>query len=127
MVYKLKNKWKTILICFLLLTCVIFFDGCSCSKNNTTNNNTNKMTYTVMFYTGSLEKYDLPEQEVEEGQLVEEPRNFPTRYYDPDGTEYLFIGWYRDISLDEQYVWKFATDKVFGDMQLYAKWQEIEK
>ncbi|KQL36350.1 hypothetical protein AN960_17205 [Bacillus sp. FJAT-25509] len=39
----------------------------------------------------------------------------------PTRTGYTFVGWYKDAELKTP--WNFATDKVSGDMVLYAKWK----
>lgn len=52
-------------------------------------------------------------QTVEEGRLVTEPET-PTR------DTYVFDGWYKDSSFVTK--WNFATDKVYSNMTLYAKW-----
>ena len=41
-------------------------------------------------------------------------------------SSYVFSGWYSDSSLDIKYVWKFETDRVYNNITLYAKWDEIK-
>lgn len=43
---------------------------------------------------------------------------------DPTRNGYAFVGWYKDIHLQEQ--WNFDTDTIDGSMSLYAKWKEVE-
>lgn len=52
-------------------------------------------------------------QTVKEGRVVAEPET-PTR------DTYVFDGWYKDSSFVTK--WNFATDKVYSNMTLYAKW-----
>ncbi|MEG0260627.1 MAG: InlB B-repeat-containing protein [Lysinibacillus sp.] len=52
--------------------------------------------------------------------LYNEPVSEPTR---PTRNGYTFGGWYTEDSFAT--AWKFATDKVPGDMTLYAKWNGI--
>ena len=49
------------------------------------------------------------------GDLLVEPET-------PVKEGYVFTGWYRDIDCTVE--WNFATDKVEGDMTLYAGWDE---
>ncbi len=122
----MKEKWKIIIIVFLLLPCLWFFKGCSCSNTENTQTGSGN-TYTVLFYTGIADKFNVAKQEVEEGGLVREPLNFPTRYYDEETKKsYYLIGWYSDASLENNYLWKFHTDEVHNNLTLYAKWKEIK-
>lgn len=68
-------------------------------------------TYEVLFDSkgGNL----IPGQTVDHGALLTAPGK-PVR----DG--YYFINWYKDEDLTD--VWHFATDQVYEDMTLYAKW-----
>ena len=107
-----KEKWKIILIALLILPCVVFFGGCGEDNNNgATNSN---VTYTVMFYTDSAQEFNIPSQEVQSGKLVRRPSN-------PYKNGYVFIGWYKDMSLTQ--VWKFESDVVLCNLVLYAKWE----
>ena len=49
------------------------------------------------------------------GDLLIEPET-------PVKEGYVFCGWYRDIDCTVE--WDFATDKVEGDLTLYAGWDE---
>lgn len=122
----LKQKWKILLLIFLIMPCIFFFGGCSCSKNNSNSNTQSNVTYTVIFYTGIAGKFNVPKQEIKEGELIKKPE-FPSTYYNEEtNTSYVFNGWYRDSSLDIKYVWRFDSDRVYNNMTLYAKWDEIK-
>lgn len=49
------------------------------------------------------------------GELLERPK-------DPVREGKRFVGWFKDIHLTEE--WNFATDTVWGNMTLYAKWAD---
>ena len=51
------------------------------------------------------------------GQLLEKPA-------DPEREGYQLEGWYKDADLTE--LWDFETDKVTGNMTLYAGWAEAK-
>lgn len=123
----LKNIFKIVLIVILIFPCVIIFNGCSCSSDNGNSGNQNtNVTYTVMFYTGNPDKFNIPKQEVKQGGLVTKPNTTGWYYYDEaTGKNYNFGDWYSDPSLELRYVWKFATDEVYSNLTLYAKWNEI--
>ncbi|MEF9920253.1 MAG: InlB B-repeat-containing protein [Erysipelotrichaceae bacterium] len=48
-------------------------------------------------------------------QLLTEPKN-------PAKEGYTFLGWFNDSALKK--AWDFTSDKVVGDMTLYAKWKK---
>ena len=123
----LKNIFKIVLVVILIFPCVILFNGCSCSTDNGSSGNQNtNVTYTVMFYTGNPDKFNIPKQEVKQGGLVTKPNTTGWYYYDEaTGKNYSFGDWYSDPSLKLRYVWKFATDEVYSNLTLYAKWNEI--
>ncbi|MDR0523841.1 MAG: InlB B-repeat-containing protein [Candidatus Methanoplasma sp.] len=50
---------------------------------------------------------------IESGSTISKPA-------DPSRDGHDFAGWYRDQTFDTQ--WNFSTDRVYGDMTLYAKW-----
>ena|GEM_PF-4618931 len=52
---------------------------------------------------------------VNKGQLITKPT-------DPIRTGCTFAGWYKDINWTNE--WNFATDRVQGDMTLYAGWRD---
>ena len=67
-----------------------------------------------------------PKQEIKEGGLVQKPE-FPSTYYNElTNSSYVFSGWYSDPSLDIKYVWNFETDRVYNNITLYAKCDEIK-
>lgn len=109
------KKWKIILICFLILPCVVFFGGCSCSEDAGPGVNEN-VVYNVNFYTGSEDTFNIPIQTIKHGGLVFRPIK-PTRI------GWSFVGWYADMSL--QTPWKFESDIVVSNITLYAKWTPI--
>lgn len=57
---------------------------------------------------------DVTMQKVQHGEYLPEPEP-PTR----EG--YVFSGWYKDPSYDMQ--WDFSSDRVEGELTLYARWQ----
>ena len=71
--------------------------------------------YTVVF--DSMGGSTVPSQTVEEGGVVLEPPNRPTR----DG--FSFGGWYKEAACIN--IWDFAVDSVTEDITLYARWEEI--
>lgn len=122
----MKKRLQILLMVFFILPCIILFKGCNCSTGDSGNNSTKvDVTYTVFFYTGIAGKFNIPNQEIKEGELVREPSNFPNYYYDVDKQkEMYFNGWYSDISFDIKYLWKFQTDEVHSNLTLYARWEE---
>ena len=58
---------------------------------------------------------EIPDMVIQYGETITRPDN-PVR----DG--YRLVGWYTDIDL--QNPWDFDTDKVQGNMTLYAKWEQ---
>lgn len=123
---KLKNNLKVLLIAILILPIVMCFAGCSCSKDNGNNSNASKVEYTIIFYTGNPEKFNIEKQIVKEGELITEPDTTGWYYYDEVTKKTKTFGnWYSDQSLDLKYVWKFQTDRVYNNMTLYAKWNDM--
>ncbi len=43
---------------------------------------------------------------------------------DPVASGYSFAGWYKDSACSAGKEWNFASDKITGDITLYAKWTE---
>lgn len=122
---KMKRIWKFLLVAIIILPCVMFFNGCSCSDKSG-NNTSSNVTHTIHFYTGNPEKFNIDNQEVKDGGIITEPDTIGWYYYDDTtGITYSFGNWYSDQSLDIKYVWKFKTDRVYNDMTLYAKWNEV--
>ena len=72
------------------------------------------------------DKFNVPKQEIKEGGLVKKPEFLSTYYNESTNTSYVFNGWYSDSSLDIKYVWRFESDRVYSNMTLYAKWDEIK-
>ena len=70
--------------------------------------------YTVTFDSSSVGEA-LPDQVVQQGQTLT-PVEDPTR----DG--YTFLGWFQDATLNTP--WQMDSDKVEGDMTLYAGWDK---
>lgn len=113
----MNKKWKVILISLLMLPMLVFFPGCSCDEDSSSNSNRKPNTYTVTFYTNSSETFNVPSQTVEEGNLVREP-DIPVK------TGYDFLGWYRDTEeTGWKLLWSFTTDTVTGNLKLYARWE----
>lgn len=124
----MKQFLKILLVIVLIFPCVIIFNGCSCSdtSNKTNNNNNSNITHTVHFYTGNPKKFNIENQEVSDGGLVTKPDTSGWYYYDEvEKVTYTFGDWYSDESRDIRYVWKFTTDRVYDNLTLYAKWNEI--
>ena len=110
----MSKKWKIILIALLMLPMVVFFPGCSCSSEEDGKSSV-PQEYTVRFYTGSTDTFNIPSQTLMEGSLVRRPDN-PRR----DG--YEFIGWYKDQACT--LLWSFEVDTIKSNITLYAYWQE---
>lgn len=111
------GKWKQLLICIFILPLIVLFPS-GCDNSSTTSNvgqNANN-TYTVHFFTGTQETFNISSQTVAHGSLVQRPPETPKR------NGYVFIGWYKDI--DCTLVWTFEIDVVTQDMTLYARWQK---
>lgn len=68
---------------------------------------------TVSFETNGGTK--IPDQVIQYGETIPRPDN-------PVREGYRLVGWYTDIDL--QNPWDFDTDKVQGNMTLYAKWEQ---
>ena len=124
----MSKKWKTILICLIILPCMVFFRGCSCScsegRTPSSELEDNNDTYTVMFYTNSGESWGYPKQEVVKGKYALRPE-------DPTKDGFVFKNWYinptaanncTDTTTDE-YIFDFFQP-VYQDVTLYAGWIE---
>ena len=96
---------------------VVFFPACSCSEEPDNNNEAlnSKTTYTVHFYTGTQDTFNIPTQTVEHGGRVQQPD-------DPIRSGYAFVSWYKDMECT--IAWNFQIDVVISDMTLYARWQK---
>ena len=115
---KFWNTFKKFLICFLILPIVVMFpmacggdDGSGSGAGGKVNNS----TYTVHFFTNSSESFNIPNQTVAKGGLVNKPDT-------PRKNGYVFIGWYTDAACTT--VWTFEVDTVNEDMTLYVRWQQ---
>lgn len=118
-----KQHWRVLLLIILLLPC-LFIAGCGNTSNQ--NSNSDGSVYTVIFYTGIGDEFNIPKQEIVDGNTVRKPIGFPTKYNDPNtNTTKQFIGWYSDPSCESQYLWKFETDEVHSNLTLYALWEDI--
>ena len=115
----MKRKWISLLIAiFLLLPVKGFFPACGGDDGDSGSSGggvPNGTTYTVHFYTGTEDTFNISNQTVAHGGLVRRPD-------DPTKTGHVFIGWYKDAACTE--VWTFEIDVVTGDMTLYARWQK---
>lgn len=99
----------------LILPILVFFPGCSCDNNDSSNSNRKPNQYIVKFYTDTAETFNIEKQTVEEGNLLREPDK-------PTKSGYIFSGWYRDPGTWD-IMWRFNTDTVTCDMTLYARWE----
>jgi len=70
-----------------------------------------KVFYTVKFDSG--EGTAVPDVSVLNGKGVAKPA-------DPERTGYIFLGWYKDSGFEDPFT--FASDVVFADLTLYARW-----
>lgn len=115
--FRMKKKWKAILIALFMLPMVVFFNGCNCKGNGYDEDGLN--SYSVMFYTYSSDSdsFNYETQIVKHGHTVTRPK-------DPTRSGYNFAGWYKDKELT--ITWKFNEDKVYDTTTIYAKWIEIE-
>lgn len=111
----MRRKWKILLIAIFMFPMVAFFPACGCNNTETTTSSQTNNTYTVHFYTGTEESYNIPNQIINHGGLVRKPE-------DPTRLNHFFVGWYTDIN--KTILWDFETHTVTHDMTLYAKWQE---
>ena len=122
----MNKKWKTILICLILMPCMVFFRGCSCScsegRTPSSELEDNNATYTVLFYTNSGQTFGYNRQEVAKGKYVRRPE-------DPIRDDYVFKNWYitkesakncANTETDE-YIFDFFQP-VYTDLELYAGW-----
>ncbi len=102
-------KKKDIVAALAVLACASTMGTCivACGGDEET-----LPTYTVVFDSqgGSI----ISEQGVTKNDKALEP-GAPTKY------GYEFDGWYKDSNYTQ--VWRFETDKVTGDLTLYAKWK----
>ena len=123
------NKLKKFLVVvFLFIPIMMFFPGCSCSGDGGNNNNNSNATYTVTFYTMSPVTFNIPIQEVKDGDKVIEPKRpstFVSNRNENDEVDgymytYTFIGWYEDMEYTK--LWLFSNE-VHGNLDLIAKWK----
>ena len=115
---KKKFNWKILLIELIMLHMVVFFPGCSCGKETTSNSadpNLKNQTFTVMFYTGTEETPNITYYNVRYDSLIKEPN-------EPKRTGYTFVAWCKDITCTSP--WTFSIDTVKINLTLYAYWRE---
>ena len=93
--------------------CVALIAGCGGNTDNTEK----EIYYTVTF--DSQGGSEVESQRVLEGNPAKAPQS-PTRGDD------IFQGWYKSTDENAE-LWHFATDRVNGDITLYAFWQKAEK
>lgn len=106
---------KKLLICLVILPVIVLFPvGCKPDTENSVGTVKND-TYTVHFFTGSDQTFNIPTQVVKKGGLVNKPET-------PKKNNHVFIGWYVDMACT--IVWTFEIDVVTQDMTLYARWQK---
>ena len=99
-----------------MLPIVVFFPACgSNGGDNNTPSIDPKTTYTVHFYTGTEDTFNINNQIVVRGGLVRRPDN-------PVRVGYIFIGWYKDVNWTE--LWTFELDVVTSDITLFARWED---
>ena len=106
---------KPIAILFCIVICLCFVLS-ACGENP--GDNTDKGTYyTVTF--DSRGGSEVESQRVLEGNPASTPQS-PTRGDD------IFQGWYKSTNENAE-LWHFETDRVNGDITLYAFWKEAEE
>ena len=104
------RKWKTTLLLILIVPFMLL-QGFSCTSTPGL-----EIYHTVSFYSGTVESlYD--EMTVKSGTKIYAPQP-------PKRTGYIFVGWYKDNACTIK--WNFNTDKVEGDVKLFAKWDEAQ-
>ncbi len=103
-------KKKNFAAALAMLACASSMGGALVACDETTPEN--PQSYTIVFVTNGGST--VAEQGVTGGGKITEPGD-PTRF------GYEFDGWYKDENCTQ--VWTFETDKVTGDLTLYAKWK----
>ena len=108
-----KNKFLILLIS--LLCCLVFvFSACGGDGGGNSNNET---YYMVTF--DSQGGSEVESQRVLEGNPARAPKS-PTRGDD------IFQGWYKSDDENAE-LWHFTTDRVYGDITLYAFWRRTDE
>jgi len=112
---KIWKNIKKLLIAIIILPMVVVFPyGCSCNENDVDNTSSNSNnSYTVHFYTGTEDTFNIPNQIVNKGGLVRKPET-------PIRSGWDFIGWCKDMQCTVY--WTFEIETVHSDMTLYAHW-----
>ena len=103
---------KKVLAILVILLTAFTMVSCKKSKDQVTNA-VNAPIYTVTFESNG--GTTVSAITVESGNTITEP-TAPTK----DG--YTFEGWYKETGLTNK--WNFGTDKVTGNITLYARWVE---
>lgn len=98
-----------------MLPLVAFFPGCNCSGSGSGEEGLN--SYSVKFYTNSDKSHTYSVQTVVHGHTASPPAEG-----DPQKDGCSFVGWYKDMELTM--IWKFESDKVYGDTTLFAKFEK---
>lgn len=106
---------KLIVILFSIILCLCF--ALSACGENPGDNSNNETYYTVTF--DSQGGSEVESQRVLEGNPVRAPQS-PTRGDD------IFQGWYKSDDVNAE-LWHFATDRVNGDITLYAYWKDAKE
>ncbi len=65
-----------------------------------------------------------PVYEVATGITHNNPVNSPTKGA-PERPGYVFDGWYKNAQCTDGYNWNFDTDRVTGNINIYAKWTKL--
>ena len=112
------KKWKKLIVMLVLLPIMAFFPACGCNEEpgEPTLKPTN-VTYTVHFFTNSDETFNIPNQYIQYGGLVQKPED-PTKY------GYSFVAWYTDQEFKKESIWAFETNIVTQTITLYARWEK---
>ena len=116
----MKNGLKKLIIALLIIPVMMFFPACGGddeSNNSSPGTIPSDSTFTVHFYTGTEDTFNIASQTIAYRGLVRRPD-------DPTRVGYVFIGWYKDATCTE--IWTFEVDLVVSDMTLYARWQKRE-
>lgn len=100
----MKKTTRNLIVIALALTIVLSALALVACKRNE--------TYTVTFVSNGGSAVDSI-TDVKRNSTIDEPAS-------PHRDGFIFEGWYSDKGLNK--LWKFAADKVKGNMTLYAKW-----
>jgi len=112
------RKW--LISSLISLLGLVFLAGCSLLGGDKTSDSTKQEGgfYTVQFeLCTTLETNEVPDQEVEEGDVVMKPS---VGVIGANDERMEIDGWYTDAEYTNE--WNFTMDVVEADMTLYAKW-----